>query len=81
MNNNKNFKAHEAVEERHLTNQQICDLINKCSVTSWTEEPDKLQLQESWGCKRVRHNLATKQQQEPREEEFICVCVGGIFED
>ena len=22
-----------------------------------------------------------KQQQEPREEEFICVCVGGIFED
>ena len=64
----------------HLTNQQLRDLINKCPVTLWTEEPDKLQLQVSWGCTRVRHNLATKQQ-EPREEEFICVCVGGIFDD
>ena len=31
----------------------------------WTEEPSRLQ---SMGCKRVRHNLATKQQ-------HMCVCV------
>ena len=49
LNSTKNYKAHEAVEEMHLTNQQICDSINKYSVTSWMEEPDKLQLQKSHG--------------------------------
>jgi len=39
-------------------------MATHCSILaweiSWTEDPGR---SSPWGCKRVRHNLATKQQQ------------------